>query len=491
MATVLPFSLQWYLTNNPDVALAVSKGLVDAFEHFQNHGKAEGRSASPLFNAADYLAKSPDVAAAVARGETTAYDHFVTFGASEGRAPSKIFDEAFYLLQNPDVAAAVNAGTMTAVQHFLAYGQSEPRPFNPSIDLGAYLKANPDVATAVQQGFTSAMGHLLQYGVTEPRDLGNGINLGAFANDPDYKAALQSGDFQGAIERVGEVAPFLSTFVPPANWTAPADTHIPLDFVPPAGVKLVVPPGVVIPDGTVLPPSFEPVTPPVDPSTPVDPAPPPAAVYADLTGVATTGGDFLYAGNTNPANDFFLSTNTSAGIQVGLDFRYKGIADDIPPETDSNVFLVDSTKVLDARFAYTVAQFDPANDSTAVALNLSKFSYQLKIDTDSSDRTNFLTFDLVKQNDGTKADGNHPSPYEWVAKDSTLVIYDDGGTEHVTQNIQALQWYQEEGTTPSPGGQYTVQLDAYDVASNQLVASSSIIMLIGTPPNEVGAPAAV
>ncbi|WP_442595295.1 hypothetical protein ACSBPU_02470 [Parapusillimonas sp. JC17] len=263
MATELKiFSLKWYLDHNPDVAAAVAQGLVDAFQHFEQYGKAEGRSMGPLFDVDLYLEQNPDVAAAVARGETTAYDHFMQYGGGEGRAPSALFDEAFYLLQNPDVAAAVQAGAMTAVQHFLAYGQSEPRPFNPSIDLGAYLQANPDIAEAVQNGFISAMEHLMVYGAAEGRDLGNGVNLGVFANDNTFQQALSSGDITGALQRVGEVAPFLPTFQPPVGWTPPSDTPIPLDFVPPMGVQLVIPPTVVVPPDVVLPPVFTPPAPP-------------------------------------------------------------------------------------------------------------------------------------------------------------------------------------------------------------------------------------
>lgn len=263
MATELKiFSLKWYLDHNPDVAAAVAQGLVDAFQHFEQYGKAEGRSMGPLFDVDLYLEQNPDVAAAVARGETTAYDHFMQFGGGEGRAPSALFDEAFYLLQNPDVAAAVQAGAMTAVQHFLTYGQSEPRPFNPSIDLGAYLQANPDIAAAVQNGFMSAMEHLMVYGAAEGRDLGNGVSLGVFANDSTFQQALSSGDITGALQRVGEVAPFLPTFQPPVGWAPPPDTPIPLDFVPPVGVQLVIPPTVVVPPDVVLPPVFTPPAPP-------------------------------------------------------------------------------------------------------------------------------------------------------------------------------------------------------------------------------------
>lgn len=47
---------------------------------------------------------------------------------------------------------------------------------------------------------------------------------------------------------LAQVAPFLPDFEAPQGWEAPADTPIPLDFVPVAGEKLVIPPTVIVPD---------------------------------------------------------------------------------------------------------------------------------------------------------------------------------------------------------------------------------------------------
>lgn len=287
MVSVLPFNLQWYLSQNPDVADAASRGVVDAFEHYETFGKVEGRSANPLFDPTYYLNSNPDVANAVARGDTSAYDHFLAFGAREGRSPLQLFGEAFYLLQNPDVAQAVEAGAMTAVEHFLLFGQNESRPINASIDLGDYLNANPDVAKAVADGFMSAMAHLMMFGVQEFRDLGNGVNLRDFAKDPAFNQALTSGNIETALARVGDVAPFLPTFVKPANWIIPATTPLPIGFVPVEGKYLVVPEGFELPEGTELPEGFEPKAPPDDPpdNPPVTPE-----IFILTTGVDTIMG---------------------------------------------------------------------------------------------------------------------------------------------------------------------------------------------------------
>ncbi|RTZ43168.1 calcium-binding protein [Candidimonas sp. SYP-B2681] len=262
MSSPLLFSLKWYLDSNPDVAEAVRQGLIDAFEHFERFGVGEGRSATPIFSPKEYLRHYPDVAAAVARGEITAYGHFLMHGMSEGRSPSALFDRSFYLTQNPDVANVVSARGMTAAEHFWLFGQNEGRQFTPEFNVAAYLQANPDVAVAVQGGTVTAMVHLMVFGLNEGRDLGNGVSLRNFADDPTFMQAMASGDSHGAWQWVADVAPFFPSFVAPAGWTPPANTTIPVDFVPPSGVKLQVPAGVIVPVGTKLPDTFvQPVAP--------------------------------------------------------------------------------------------------------------------------------------------------------------------------------------------------------------------------------------
>lgn len=285
MALPFLFNEKWYLDHNPDVARAVEQGLFSAQDHFELYGQTEGRAPGPLFDPDLYLVQNPDVAAAVRRGETSAYDHFINWGIDEERAPIALFDLDFYLLQNPDVAAAVQAGQAGAVRHFLTYGQGEPRFINPFIDLGAYLRANGDVADAAQRGDMSALEHLMLYGVHEGRDLGNGVTLDLFKNDAAFNQALAGGDAEAALQRMAAVAPFLPGFQPPANWAPAPDTPIVTDFTPPAGMKLVVPDGVVVPEGMILPDVYE------QPSVPDDQggAPPTFTVH-DAPGVVTFGG---------------------------------------------------------------------------------------------------------------------------------------------------------------------------------------------------------
>lgn len=304
MALPFLFNEKWYLDHNPDVARAVEQGLFSAQDHFQLYGQNEGRAPGPLFDPDLYLAQNPDVAAAVQRGETSAYEHFVNWGIDEERAPIALFDLDFYLLQNPDVAAAVQAGQAGAVRHFLTYGQGEPRFINPFIDLGAYLRANGDVAGAAQRGDMSALEHLMLYGVHEGRDLGNGVTLDIFKNDAAFNQALAAGDADAALQRMAAVAPFLPTFQPPANWTPAPDTPIVTDFVPPNGMKLVVPDGVVVPEGMVLPDVYE------QPSVPDDQGGPPPTFTVH---VASGGTPDVVTFGGSATGDIVLTINGGEG----------------------------------------------------------------------------------------------------------------------------------------------------------------------------------
>ena len=275
-------------------------------------------SLQAFFDPSWYLSQNPDVAQAVSQGLTTAWEHFEHYGQYEDRSPLALFDTAFYLAQNPDVANAVQAGLGTAVIHFLQYGISEPRLVAPGIDLGAYLNANPDVAAAVRDQGASPMLHLLQYGFQEGRDLGNGISLAQFAADPVFQARVTAEDAPGALARVVDVAPFLPDFVAPSGWHPAADTPIPVDFVAPAGsgLKLAVPAGVKVPEGMTLPDVFEPLP-------------------AGGGGSGGTGGSGGSGGAHLPAPVAFMPLDTTTGEgasdasdAIALDDQYMVVADD-------------------------------------------------------------------------------------------------------------------------------------------------------------------
>ncbi|HEY9836740.1 MAG TPA: hypothetical protein V6D27_07565, partial [Vampirovibrionales bacterium] len=121
--TTTLFDSDYYLTQNPDVADAITIGTFqNAAEHFALFGFAEGRVPSELFAEA-YLTQNPDVAEAVANGLfPSGLAHFVQFGFTEGRYPSDHLQDfaLFYLSQNPDAAEAIATGSYSnALDHLI------------------------------------------------------------------------------------------------------------------------------------------------------------------------------------------------------------------------------------------------------------------------------------------------------------------------------------------------------------------------------------
>lgn len=95
------FDEDWYLARHPDVAAAVrGGGFASGWDHYDRHGRAEGRlarstdaartipeaDAPEQFDEDWYLATYPDVAAEVRRGGlASGWDHYDRFGRAEGR----------------------------------------------------------------------------------------------------------------------------------------------------------------------------------------------------------------------------------------------------------------------------------------------------------------------------------------------------------------------------------------------------------------------
>ena len=84
------FDERYYLTSNPDVKEAVSRGRIEnARSHYVGFGYFENRrGGTPPVDESWYLRTYPDVASAIRTGRVgSATEHFETTGALEWRAP--------------------------------------------------------------------------------------------------------------------------------------------------------------------------------------------------------------------------------------------------------------------------------------------------------------------------------------------------------------------------------------------------------------------
>lgn len=170
---MLDFNASFYLQQNPDVAFAISRGVIaSAEEHFNTYGRFEGRNPNAYFDVTYYLTANPDVAAA----RVNPLEHFLTFGAEEGRfanaaADAAIdtdgnnlaneFDAAAYLAANEDVAANVGPGKTyaTAYEHYVLFGQFETRTGVPAN--GPFTNTGTAPNTGSTFAFTSVVGEII------------------------------------------------------------------------------------------------------------------------------------------------------------------------------------------------------------------------------------------------------------------------------------------------------------------------------------------
>ncbi|MEY8879923.1 glycosyltransferase [Donghicola sp. XS_ASV15] len=130
------FQRDWYLSENPDVALFAGGPL----EHYTLFGWREGRNPHPLFDTEFYLKQVPDCLAQ----DIEPLTHYVTTGWRQFKRPHPLFHPAAYVMGNRDILLA----DVDPWQHYLRRGWSEGRHLHPLFDNDWYLRMYPDVAKA-------------------------------------------------------------------------------------------------------------------------------------------------------------------------------------------------------------------------------------------------------------------------------------------------------------------------------------------------------
>lgn len=188
------FDVNFYVSNNEDIADALQRGGIDPVQHYLESGWRELRDPSPTFSTAGYLAANQDVAAS---GQNPFF-HFITTGRREGRAGRKAtpqydqpiagrhtdeqeeamrriasqrgiiaddFDLEYYLQSNPDLALRAPSEDFDAVSHYLQVGWREGRDPRRDFSTTYYLTTNPDIAASNQNPFV----HFVLAGRSEGR----------------------------------------------------------------------------------------------------------------------------------------------------------------------------------------------------------------------------------------------------------------------------------------------------------------------------------
>lgn len=120
------FNPAQYLASHDDLIAAFGLNLNAASQHFQQFGKAEGRS-SDRFDEVRYLASHGDLITAFGADLGRATEHYIRFGAAENRA-TDLFNPVTYLNAYGDLQAAFGRDLVAATQHYISFGFAEGRP---------------------------------------------------------------------------------------------------------------------------------------------------------------------------------------------------------------------------------------------------------------------------------------------------------------------------------------------------------------------------
>jgi len=199
------FDEAWYRRRYPDLSEETLQAnhLANGYDHFLQHGAAEGRVGHPLFDPEYYVNGLDAEESARARGEGP-YRYYlrrITLPVPEPRS-SPLFDPAWYLRHYPPVAEALAAGTWhCALHHYLC--NDTPTEFDPLPQFAEkfYLAQNPGVAATVERGERrNGYAHFLAHGALELRAPGAGIDLRWYAAQPRVRDDLEHGRAANAFE---------------------------------------------------------------------------------------------------------------------------------------------------------------------------------------------------------------------------------------------------------------------------------------------------
>lgn len=173
------FDCHSYLARFPDLMNAFGSNCGQAYDHFLQNGKREGRSAvytGQAFDCQGYLSRYPDLSKAFGSSCTSAFNHYVRVGRHEGRDASENQEEfkcETYLVRHPDLMNAFGSNCEAAFSHYLQSGLSENRDASGDVDVwhcDSYLAKHRDLQLAFGNNCEKAFNHYVNIGRHEGRD---------------------------------------------------------------------------------------------------------------------------------------------------------------------------------------------------------------------------------------------------------------------------------------------------------------------------------
>ena len=121
------FDSKYYADKYPDLKAAFGYNTSDLKQHYEVHGKKEGRMASPVFDPVYYINKYSDLKAAFGTNYEAAYNHFIANGINEGRQGSSEFNVVKYINNYADLQEVFGPNYSKALEHYMVNGRNEGR----------------------------------------------------------------------------------------------------------------------------------------------------------------------------------------------------------------------------------------------------------------------------------------------------------------------------------------------------------------------------
>ena len=121
------FDAKFYADKYSDLKEAFGYNESLLKQHYEEFGKREGRSASPVFDPVYYINKYSDLKSAFGKDYVSAYNHFINFGIDEGRQASSTFNVVEYINNYSDLKAEFGPNFSKALQHYMQFGINEGR----------------------------------------------------------------------------------------------------------------------------------------------------------------------------------------------------------------------------------------------------------------------------------------------------------------------------------------------------------------------------
>ncbi len=153
-----------YIASYDDLIEAFGGNGSAGVEHYNNHGRNEGRTV--YFDSLEYIASYDDLMAAFGVDAAAGVNHFIMNGRTEGRTTS--FDALEYIASYSDLIAAFGIDGDGAAQHFINQGRSEGRTRD-SFDAQQYLDNYSDLSAAFGANLDAAVQHFIEHGFDEGR----------------------------------------------------------------------------------------------------------------------------------------------------------------------------------------------------------------------------------------------------------------------------------------------------------------------------------